>query len=227
MGASALTTSVTPRAGDGVQMTDAPWAFQGCSVTDGAMGSSANAGPHVLYQAPLLRNPISQPIIYRDLSSGPVTMNHGSQGGVPNLFNLPAPVQAGTVPARAINTVPMAAAHARSAPAGRVDKSGIDTTFQDQRLANYEAKLQQEEPVSPVPTAVVSASAPRSAEHYQMVYPGAGSASDPLRIGETASPWTRHQERPQTLCSPRAAVCRWLLPKRGHSTLQHTVCPSL
>ncbi len=48
-------------------------------------------------------------------------------------------------------------------------------------------------------TAVVSASAPRGAEHYQMVYPGTGSASDPLHIGETASPWTRHQERAHRL----------------------------
>ncbi len=66
-------------------------------------------------------------------------------------------------------------------------------------MANYEAKLKQEEPVSPVQTAVVSASAPHSAEHYQMVYPGTGSASDPLRIGETVSPWTRHQERAHRL----------------------------
>ena len=113
---------------------------------------------------------------------------------MPNLFGLPAPVHAGTVPARATNTVPTAAAHARSAPAARVDKSGIDTALQDRRLANYEAKLRQEELVSLVPTAVVSASTPHSAEHYQMGYPGTGSASDPLHIGETASPWTRHQE---------------------------------
>ncbi len=98
------------------------------------------------------------------------------------------------MPAEAANTVPMAAVHARSAPAARVDKSGLDTALRDRRLANYEAKLKQEEPVSPVLTAVVSASAPRSTEHYQMVYPGTGSASDPLCIGETVSPWTRHQE---------------------------------
>ncbi len=127
-------------------MTDAPWAFQGCSVANGAMGSSANAGPHVLYQAPPPRNPISQPIIYGDLSSGPVTMNFGSQGGVPNLFRLPAPVHAGTVPAGATNTVPTAAARARSTPAARVDKSGIDTALRDRRLTNYEAKLKLEEP---------------------------------------------------------------------------------
>ncbi len=199
MGASALATSVPPRAGDGVQMTDAPRSVQGCFVTAGAMGNSANADPHVLYQALLPRNPISQPIIYGDLGSGPVTTSFGSQGGVPNLFGLPAPVQAGTVPAGATSTVPMAAARTRSAPAVQVDKSGIDTSLQDRRLANYEAKLKQDEPVSPVPTAVVNASAPRGAEHYQMVYPGTGSASNPLRIGETASPWTRHQERAHRL----------------------------
>ena len=134
------------------------------------------------------RNPFSQPIIYGDLSSGPVTTNFGSQGGVPNLFGLPVPVHAGTVPARATSTVPTAAAHARSAPAARVDKSGIDTALRDRRLANCEAKLKQEEAVSPVPMAVVSASTSRSTEHYSMVYPGTGSASDPLRIGKTVSP---------------------------------------
>ncbi len=91
------------------------------------------------------------------------------------------------------------AARAKSAPAARVDRGGIDTTLRDRRLANYEAKLKQEEPVSPAQTAVIGASAPRGAEHYQMVYPGTGSASDPLRIGETASPWTRHQERAHRL----------------------------
>ncbi len=194
MGPSELAMGVTPKAGDGVQMTDGPRVSQSCPVIDGAMGGSANADPHILYQAPLPRNPISQPIIYGDLSSGPVTMNFGSQGGVPNLFGLPAPVHAGIVPAGATNTVPVAATHARSATAAQGDKSGTDTALRDRRLANYEAKLKQEEPVSPVPTAVVSASAPRGAEHYQMVYPGTGSASDPLRVGKTASPWTRHQE---------------------------------
>ncbi len=100
-GASALTTSITPRVGDGVQMADAPRSVQGCSVTPGVIGSSASAGFHVLYQAPLPRNPSSQPIIYGDLSSGPVTTNFGSQGGVPNLFSLLAPVHAETVPAGA------------------------------------------------------------------------------------------------------------------------------
>ncbi len=92
-------------------------------------------------------------------------MNLGSQGDVPNLFGLPAPVYAGTVPAGTSNTTPMAAARARSAPAARVNKSGIDTVLRDRRLANYEAKFKQEEPTSPVSTAVVSASAPCSAEH--------------------------------------------------------------
>ena len=159
------------------------------------IGGLANAGHHVLYSAPPPRKPLSQPIIYGDLSSGPVTTSFGSQRGVPNLFGLPAPVHAGTVPAGAANIVPTDAAHARSAPAARVNKSGIDTALRDRRLANYEARLKQEEPVSPVPTAVVSASTPSSAEHYQMVYPGTGSASDPLRIEETVSPWTRHQGR--------------------------------
>ena len=147
MGASVLTTSVTPTIGDGVHTTGTPRVYQGCSVADGAIGGSAIAVPNVLYRAPLPRNPISQPIIYGDLSSGPVITNLGSQSGVPNLFGLPAPVHAGAVPAGATNTIPTAAARARSAPAARVDKSGIDTALRDQRLANYEAKLKQEDPV--------------------------------------------------------------------------------
>ena len=118
---------------------------------------------------------------------------------MPNLFGLPAPVHAGTVPAGASNTVPTAATPARSAPAARVDKSGVETALRDRRLANYEARLKQEEPVSLVPTAVVSASAPHSTEHYQTVHPGAGGASNALRVGETVSPWKRHQERAHRL----------------------------
>ncbi len=196
MDMSALTTGIVSKAGDSVQMTDSQRVTQGCPVIDGMIGGSANAGHHILYSVPPPRNPISQPIIYGDLSSGPVTTNFGSQGSVPNLFGLPAPVHVGTVPAEELNTVPMAAARARRAPAARVDKSGTETALRDRRLANYEARLKQEEPVSPVPTAVVSASAPRSTEHGQMVHPGAGSASKPLRVGEAISPWTRHQEQP-------------------------------
>ena len=66
-------------------------------------------------------------------------------------------------------------------------------------MANYKARFKQEEPVSPVLTAVVSASAPRIAEHGQMVHPGVDSASNPFRVGETVSPWTRHQERAHRL----------------------------
>ena len=110
-------------------MTDSQRVTQGCLVIDGVIGVLANAGHHILYSAPPPRNPISQPIIYGDLSSGPVTMNFGSQGSVPNLFGLPAPVHTGTVPAGASNTVPMVAARARSAPAARVDKSGVETAL--------------------------------------------------------------------------------------------------
>ena len=131
MGASALATSVPPRTGDGFQLTDTPRVVQGCSVTAGAKGSSASAGSHILYQALTPRNPISQPIVYGDLSGGPVTTSFGSQGGVPNLFGLPAPVHTGTVPAGATSTVPTAAARATSAPAVRVDKSGVDTALRD------------------------------------------------------------------------------------------------
>ncbi len=136
MGASTLTMGVTPKIGDSAQMTDGPRVSQVCPVVDGAMGGSANADPHVrnrmsdiasalrtfppkqdmggsanaaphiLYRAPPPRNPISQPIIYGDLSSGPVTTNFGSQGGVPNLFGLPAPVHAVTVPAGATTLSP-------------------------------------------------------------------------------------------------------------------------
>ncbi len=107
-------------------------------------------------------------------------MNLGSQGDVPNLFGLPAPVYAGTVPAGTSNTTPMAAARARSAPAARVDKSGTETALRDRRLANYEARLKQEGSVSPVWNAVASASTPRGIEHGQMVHPGADSVNNPL-----------------------------------------------
>ncbi len=84
--ASALPSGVVSQAGNGVQMTDSQGVTQGYSGIDGAMSGSASAGHHVLYNVPLHRNPIRQPIIYGDLSSGPVTMNFGSQSGVPNLF---------------------------------------------------------------------------------------------------------------------------------------------
>ncbi len=93
----------------------------------------------------------------------------------------------------------MAAAHARSAPAARVDKNGTETALQDWRLANYEARLKQEGPVLLVLPDVVSASAPRSAEHSQMVHSGADGVSNPLQVGEAVSPWTRHQERAHRL----------------------------
>ncbi len=79
---------------------------------------------------------VSQP---RDLSSGAVTANLGSQSGVPNLFGLRAPVYAGTVPAVAANTVPTGVARARSAPAATIDKSGTENALRDQCLAKYEA----------------------------------------------------------------------------------------
>ncbi len=121
-------------------------------------------------------------------------MNLGSQSGVPNLFSLPAPVYAGTVLGGAPNTAPTAAARARSAAAARVDKSGTETTLQDKRMANYEARLRQEGSASPVPNAMASASIPRGAEHSHTVHKGADSASNPVRVGETVSPWTHHQE---------------------------------
>ena len=96
-------------------------------------------------------------------------MNFGSRGSVPNLFGLPAPVHTGTAPAGASNTVPTAAERVRSTPAAKVNKSGNETALRDRRLANYEARLKQEESDSPVPTAVVSASAPRSADAGQAV----------------------------------------------------------
>ena len=129
MGASVQPLDVVSQAGNGIQMTDSQRMTKGCSGIGGTVGSLARAGHHALYSVPPHRNPISQPIIYGDLSSGPVTMNLGSQSGVPNLFGLPAPVYAGTVPAGQSNTTPMAAAHARSAPAARVDKSGTETAL--------------------------------------------------------------------------------------------------
>ncbi len=98
-------------------------------------------------------------------------------------------------------------------------------------MANYEARLKQEEPVSLVPTAVVSASALRSAEHDHTVHPGAGGVSNPLHVGEAVSPWTCHQERAQRLSArpeqPSAGghymgegiphVSTWSVPRYGET----------
>ncbi len=86
-----------------------------------------------------------------------VTVNLGLHGGVPNLFSLPAPAYAGTVPAGTPSTAPMAAACVKSAPAARVDKSGLETALKKQRLANCEARLRKEISISPVPNAMAGA----------------------------------------------------------------------
>ncbi len=166
---------------------------------------------HALYSAPLHRHPVSRPIIYGDLNSGAVVTNLGSQSGVPNLFGLPAPVYAGTVPAGASNAAPMAAAHARSAPAARVDKSGTETALRDRRLANYEARLRQEGLVLPVLNAVASASNRCGADHSQMVHSGTDSASNPLGVRETVIAWTHHQEH-----AHRLSACPEQPPVGGH-----------
>ena len=154
--------------GDGARMTDSHRVTKGCSGIEGAIGGLASAAHHALYSVPLREHPVSQPIIYGDLNSGTVTKNLGSQSGVPNLFGLPAPVYAGTVPAGEFNTAPMGAACARSAAVARADKIGTETALRDQHLANYEARLRQEGSVSSVQNAVASASIPRGAEHSQM-----------------------------------------------------------
>ncbi len=186
---SAQPLAMVSHPGDGAKVTDSPRVIEGCSGIQGAVGGLASAAHHALYSVPPCRHPVSRPIIYGDLNSGPVTMNLVSQSGVPNLFGLPAPVYAGTVPAGALNTAPKAAACARSVPVARDDKSGTETALRNRRLANYEARLRMEGSFSPVPNAVVSASIPHGAEHSQMVHPGADSASNPLRLGETVSPY--------------------------------------
>ena len=70
-----------------------------------------------------------------------MTENLGSHSGVPNLFGLPAPFYAGTVMAGAPSAAPMAAAHARSAHAARVDKSGSEAALLYQRLATMRPDL--------------------------------------------------------------------------------------
>ncbi len=163
------------------------------------MGGVASTAHHALYSAPPRGHPVGQPIFFGDLGSGAVTTNLGSHSGMPNLFGLPAPVYAGTVPAGAPSTAPMAAAHARSAPVARVNKSGTDTALRDQRLAIYEARLRQGGSVSPVLNAMASASIPRGTGHNQVVHPGVDSASNTLKVGESASTWTCHQERAHRL----------------------------
>ncbi len=46
---------------------------------------------------------------------------------------------------------------------------------------------------------MASASAPRGIEHGQVVHPGTDGVSNHLRVGETVSPWTRHQEHTHRL----------------------------
>ncbi len=185
------------------------------------MSGSASAGHHALYSVPPHRSPISQPIIYGDLNNGPVTTNFDSQGGVPNLFGLPAPVYARIVPPGASITAPTATACTRSTHAARVDKCGTETTLRDRRLANYEARLKQEGSVSPVPNAVVSASAPHSVEHKQMVHPVVDSVSNPLRVGEAVIPGTRHQER-----AHRLSACPEQPSVGGHYIGESVPCAS-
>ncbi len=151
--------------------------------------------PNALYSTPPRRHPVGQPIVFGDLGSGVVTANLGLHSGVPNLFGLLAPVYAGTVPAGAFSTTPAAAVHVRSAPAARVDKSGLETALQDQRLANYEARLSQEGSVSPVLNAMAGASILCGIGHSQGAHPRADNTCNPLQVGESVSPWTCHQER--------------------------------
>ena len=46
---------------------------------------------------------------------------------------------------------------------------------------------------------MAGASVPRCVGHSQMAHPGADSTSNPLHVGESVSPWTRHQERAHRL----------------------------
>ncbi len=130
-GVSAHPLGIVSHTGDSAKMTDSPRVTEGCSGIEGAVDGLASTAHHAIYSAPLCRHLVSQPILYGDLNSGAVIMNLGSQSGVPNLFGLPAPVYAGKVPAGASNTAPTAAAHARSTPAARGDKSGTETTLRD------------------------------------------------------------------------------------------------
>ncbi len=123
-GVSAQPLGIVSQAANGARMTNSPRATEGCSGIEGVVGGVVSAAHHALYGAPPHRHPVSQPIVYGDLSSGVVTVKVGSQIGVPNLFGLPAPVYAGKVLAVAPNTAPTAAACARSASAARIDKSG-------------------------------------------------------------------------------------------------------
>ncbi len=154
---------------------------------------------NTLYSAPFRRHPVGQPIVFGDLGSGAVTANLGSHSGVTNLYGLPAPVYAGTVPVGVSSTVPTAAVCTRSALASRVDKSGSETALRDQRLANYEARLSQEGLVSPVPNAMAGASIPCGAGHSQVTQPRANDTCNPLQMGESVSLWTRHKERAHNL----------------------------
>ncbi len=66
-------------------------------------------------------------------------------------------------------------------------------------MANYEPRLSQEGSVSLVLNVIASANAPRSTGHSQVVHLGVDGASNTFQVGESASPWTRHQERAHRL----------------------------
>ncbi len=193
-GMSAHPLGIVSQVGDGARMTDRSPATESCSGIEGAVASVASTAHNAPYSTPPHRHPVGQPIVFRDLGSGTETANLGSQSGVSNLFGLSAPVYAETVPTGAPNTTPTAAVHARSAPAARVDKIGSETTLRDQLLGNYDARLRQEGSVSLVLNAMAGASVLCSIGHSHVAHPGADSTSNPLHVGESVSPWTRHQE---------------------------------
>ncbi len=103
MGTNAEPLGVVSHAGDVTKMTDSPRGTKGCSGIEGVVGGLASIGHHALYSVPLRRNPVSQPLIYGDLNSGPVAMNFGSQGGAVKQEDSVSPVP---------NAVDSASAHA-------------------------------------------------------------------------------------------------------------------
>ncbi len=68
---------------------------------------------------------------------------------------------------------------------------------------------------------MASANTERSTGHSQMVYRGADSASNTLRVGETVSHWTCHQER-----AHRLSACAEQLSVGGHHVGESIPCIS-
>ncbi len=163
------------------------------------MGSAGSGTFGTFFSAPPPGYPTSQRVVFRDLSGCVPGANPYLHQGMPNLFGLPVHALSEAAQVRTPFVVPVAATHARSAPATRVDKNGTGSVVRDQRLADYEARLRLEESPLPIPTAGPMASTLRDPGHEHVAQLGADGIDEPPLVGGSASPWACHKERAHQL----------------------------